>query len=434
MDNISKFKSHSQLLNHIKKMGLNICNHNMIIKDLSDAQQYFKKMENMRNKLPYEIDGIVYKIDDLYLQNKVGVTSKAPKWSIAYKFKSEGGISKLLDVTFQIGRTGVITPVAELDPIKVGGVTVSRATLHNMDEIQKKDIMIGDFVYVKRAGDVIPKIEKVIIKKRKSVTKINIPIDCPSCGTKIVKISDQSIYKCPNQYNCLPQIKQVIIHFVSRKAMNIPGLGESIISMLVDKELITNYSDLYYLKMSDLTELDGMADKSSSNILTSIDKSKNIMFDRLIYALGIKEVGDTTSKVLAKYYKNISQLLYAKLDELESIKDIGPIVAKNIIDFIAEKRNIKIIDRLINGGLLIKYNNSQSNILEGKTYVITGSFSKYKRDHIKEILVNKGATVSSSISRNTTALILGDKPGSKFKKAQDLDIDIISEDSLSKLL
>ena len=253
----------------------------------------------IRDTLGYEIDGIVYKINDYDYQKKLGFTAKAPKWAIAYKFLSAEAVTTLTNVTFQVGRTGVITPVAELTPVNIGGVLVSRANLHNMDEVVKKDIRINDKVFVKRAGDVIPEIDRVLFKDRNRSTKIRIPSKCPSCSTKIVKITDQSSYKCPNEYNCLPQITQSIQHFASRKAMNISGLGESLIETLVNKEMIKNYSDLYTLDASLLITLERMVSKSSSNIIYSINKSKNISFDRFLYALGIREVGITTARVLA---------------------------------------------------------------------------------------------------------------------------------------
>ena len=427
--------THSESMRRLKKYGLMICEHNKLIYNLNDAFKYFQHIDSMRESLPYEIDGVVFKVDEIKLQNLIGSTSKAPKWSIAYKFQSAEAVSELLDVTFQIGRTGVITPVAELKPNLIGGVIVSRATLHNMDEINKRDIHIGDFVYVKRAGDVIPAVDRVCYERRKLIKKIVIPKKCPSCGTPIIKISNQSIYKCTNEYECLPQIKQSIFHFASRKAMNIPGLGESLIDTLVNEKIISNFSDLYSLTTQKLIELDRIALKSSENILSSLEKSKSISFDRFIYALGIKEVGFNTAKILSNNFSSIKNLINSNQVKLEAIKDIGPIVTKNILDFFHIKRNISIIDKLIKAGINVKYPKvSVNKKYSNKTFVITGTFNDYSRDEIIEIISNGGGTISNSVSKNTHALILGDKPGSKYQKAKDLNIEIINEKKLTKLL
>ena len=435
IDDKYKDLKHSESMERLKKFGLKVCTHNKLTHSLGDAFKYFKHINSMRESLPYEIDGVVFKVDEIKLQHLIGSTSKAPKWSIAYKFQSAEAVSELLDVTFQIGRTGVITPVAELKPNLIGGVIVSRATLHNMDEINKRDIHIGDFVYVKRAGDVIPAVDRVCYEKRKSIKKIVIPKKCPSCRTPIIKVSNQSIYKCTNEYGCLPQIKQSIFHFASRKAMNIPGLGESLIDTLVDEKVISDFSDLYSLTTQKLIELDRIALKSSENILSSLERSKSILFDRFIYALGIKEVGLNTAKVLSNNFSSIKSLINSDQEKLEAIKDIGPIVTKNILDFFYIKRNINIINKLIKAGINIEYPKASINKKYlNKTFVITGTFDGYSRDEIIEIISNGGGTISNSVSKNTHALILGDKPGSKYKKAKDLNIEIINEKKLSKLL
>ena len=435
IDKIYNDLTHSESMRRLKEYGLMICEHNKLISNLNDAFKYFQHIDSMRESLPYEIDGVVFKVDEIRLQNLIGSTSKAPKWSIAYKFQSAEAVSELLDVTFQIGRTGVITPVAELKPNLIGGVIVSRATLHNMDEINKRDIHIGDFVYVKRAGDVIPAVDRVCYEKRKLIKKIVIPKKCPSCRTPIIKVSNQSIYKCTNEYGCLPQIKQSIFHFASRKAMNIPGLGESLIDTLVDEKVISDFSDLYSLTTQKLIKLDRIALRSSENILSSLEKSKAILFDRFIYALGIKEVGLNTAKILSNNFSPIKSLINSNKVKLEAIKDIGPIVTKNILDFFHIKRNINIIDKLIKAGINIKYPKvSVNKKYSNKTFVITGTFDDYSRDEIIEIIFNVGGTISNSVSKNTHALILGDKPGSKYQKAKDLNIEIINEKKLSKLL
>lgn len=427
-------KTHSQSLSRISKYGLPICNLNKTIKSINDAQEYFKHLNDIRSTLSFEIDGIVFKIDNYKQQESLGLTSKAPKWAIAYKFKSIEVKTKLLDVTFQVGRTGIITPVAELESVNIGGVNVSRASLHNMDEINRKDIRINDIVYVKRAGDVIPEIDRVSINQRTKSIKIKTPKKCPACGSILNKISSQSIYKCTNQHNCKPQIIQTIQHFASRKAMNISGLGESIIESLVDSKTINNFTDLYHLNMQKLLNIERMAEKSSKNLLNSIQKSKNNSFDRLIYALGINEVGITTSKSLASNFKNMDSLMTASIEDLCLINDIGEIVAENIFEYFRNKYNKNNIKKLFNIGLQITYSSKNSMNLSEKTYVITGSFINMSRQDIEQSIIDNGGRVTGSISNKTTALILGLKPGSKLDKAKKLNIDIITEEEFFKLL
>jgi DNA ligase (NAD+) len=428
-------KSHSEGLKRITNYGLQVCEHNKIIVSLAEAREYFNYINSLRSTLPYEIDGIVFKVNDYNLQKKIGYTSKAPKWSIAYKFQSIEAVTILKDVNFQVGRTGVITPVAELNPISIGGVTVSRASLHNMDEIKKKDVRIGDYVFVKRAGDVIPDIDRVLFNKRKNVKKITIPKICPSCNTSIIKISNQSIYKCPNNYDCQPQIIQTIQHFASRKAMNIDGLGEGIIVLLIKNKLISNYADLYNLSKKTLVNLDRMGELSSNNLLTSIEKSKDIEFSKFIYALGIKEVGHTTANIISKNFTSIDKLMLTSTNFLEGIKDIGPIVSKNIYDFFSDAHNKNIIKKLLNYGIYIKYKKTKMhNKFKGYIFVITGTFNNYSRKELEELIDSNGGKISNSISKNTTFLLLGDNPGSKHKKAKDLNVKIITEKNFIRLL
>ena len=428
-------ETHSSYMNLLKKFGLPVSELNHSSSNLDNAIKYYKEIEKERENLPYEIDGVVFKVDNLKLQKKLGQTSKAPKWSIAYKFQSASKITKLIDVTFQVGRTGIITPVAELETLNIGGVKVSRASLHNMDEITKKDIQIGDYVLVKRAGDVIPDIVKTIITKRKNTKKILMPKHCPACGSIIKKIETQAQYRCINQNSCKPQIKQSIIHFASRKAMNIDGLGDSIINDLVELKKIFSYADIYTLRYNDLISLDRMGDLSTNNLLKSIEKSKNVTFDKFIYALGIKEVGETTAKMISSNFKSINKFFKTTNDDLEYIQDIGPIVSKNIIKFILDKKNIENIKNLLKYGVNIEYNlNEKLTNSKNESFVITGTFNNYTRDDLTELLAAKGLLVSNNISKKTSGLIVGDKPGSKYQKALDLKIKIILEKDLIKFL
>ena len=428
-------KTHMSSLERIKSYGLPVCELNKLVLNLEAARDYYNYIIALRDSLGYEIDGIVYKVNNYESQELLGFTAKAPKWAIAYKFISAEAMTTLANVTFQVGRTGVITPVAELKPINIGGVLVSRASLHNMDEIIRKDIRINDTVYVKRAGDVIPEIDRVSIVHRKNSTKIVMPKKCPSCEVDLIKISEQSTYKCPNEYNCSPQIMQSIQHFASRKAMNISGLGESLIETMVDNHIIKNYTDLYILDIKSLLNLDRMALKSSTNLIDSINKSKNISFDRFLYSLGIREVGTSTARVLAKSFSTIESLMNTDKIQLEMIKDIGPIVGENNYKFFKLKKNKDNILKLIKNGIHIIY--SEASIVQeynGMTFVVTGVFDNYKRKDIEDRIRLKGGNISVSVSKKTHALILGTNPGSKYQRALDLNIKIIEESGLPKLL
>ena len=435
IDESYRDSNHSEAMRRLKRFGLNICEYNKKINNESDALEFYNFMNNKRDSLPYEIDGIVYKVDDYALREIIGKTNKAPKWSIAYKFKSLEMRTYLKDVTFQVGRTGIITPVAELNPVNIGGVKVSRASLHNFDEIQKKDICIGDYVFVKRAGDVIPEVDRVDKTKRKNVSKITIPKKCPSCRSSIKRVSTQSIFRCENEYGCMPQIIQSISHFSSRKAMNINGLGESIIISLVENKLIRDYADLFSLKKSDLLKLERMGELSVKNLIESLEKAKEPSFDRFIFALGIREVGETLARIIANEFKDIDSFMEAKLVALEDIKDIGPIVAKNIEDFFRKEKNVIKINRLIENGVNIRYlQKSFNKNFENKSFVITGSFKIFPRKKIEEYIINNGAKLSSTVSKKTDFLVCGDKPGSKYEKAKNLNVKILNEDEFIKLL
>ena len=428
-------RTHMDSLQRIKSYGLPVCELNKLTPNLATAKNYYKHIISIRDSLEYEIDGIVYKVNSYESQKLLGFTTKAPKWAIAYKFLSAEAMTTLVNVTFQVGRTGVITPVAELKPVNIGGVLVSRASLHNMDEIIRKDIRINDTIYVKRAGDVIPEVDRVSITHRKKSTKIIMSKKCPSCGTLVIKIPNQSTYKCPNEDNCLPQVMQSIQHFASRKAMNISGLGESLVETLVNNHIIKNYADLYVLDIKSLLNLDRMALKSSTNLINSINKSKNITFDRFLYSLGIREVGVSTARVLSKSFSTIDILMNADKTELEMINDIGPIVGENIYTFFKLQKNKNNILKLINNGIHIIYQEGGiTQEYDGMTFVISGVFENYQRKEIEDGIRSKGGKISSTISKKTYALILGANPGSKYQKALDLNINIIEEGNLPKLL
>ncbi|MGA0277758.1 MAG: NAD-dependent DNA ligase LigA, partial [Candidatus Kariarchaeum pelagius] len=394
---------------------------------------YFDQMNSDRHKIPYDIDGLVYRVDEFQYYNKLGYTSKSPKWAIAYKFKSLEAMTQILDVTFQVGRTGTITPVAELEPVNIGGVNVSRATLHNFSEIEAKDININDFVYVKRAGDVIPDIDRVELNKRKITKKIIPPKKCPSCNSILSKIDNQVAFKCINNKGCIPQIEQSIIHFISRKAMNIQGIGNQIIKELISKKIIKSSADLFKLSQDDFKKLDRVGDKSINNYLTSINLAKNVMFNKFIYALGIQEVGESSSKSIAKKFNSIDEFVNCNFETLIEINDVGPIVANNIMTYLDDKDNKSNIKNLISHGINIIYEKATKS-QKLTNVVITGTFNKYSRSELVDTLEANGYKITSNISNTTNLLICGDNPGSKFNKALDYEIKIIYEKELLKLL
>ena len=425
------FNQHHELMKFLSSLGFPINKYSKLTTNLKSIFSYIKNMNSIRDNIPYEIDGLVFRVNDLSTYSLLGTTSKAPKWAIAYKFKAQEALTKIIDVTFQVGRTGTITPVAELETINIGGVNVSRATLHNFSEIESKDIHINDYVYVKRAGDVIPDIDRVELNKRKSITKIVIPQKCPSCNSILVQVENQIAYKCLNFKNCTPQIEQSIIHFISRKAMNIIGIGNQTIRELVAKKIISKTADLYNLVSLDFQKLDRVGEKSIKNFLQSIEESKNVSFNKFIYALGIKEVGESSAKSLADSFSDIDKLLKCNNSNLQKIPDIGPIVAENIIKFLNDQDNYNNILKLIKSGINITYNKQTIN---GSTAVITGKFDNYSRQEIIDKISKLGYRVISTVSKRTNLLICGSKPGSKKNKAETLGVKIIYEDSLSKLL
>ena len=436
LSNENDFTNHSDVIKYLNDSGIVVSPFSQIVTGADECNKYYQKIESTRGSLDFEIDGVVYKVNRISYQNELGFISKAPRWAIAHKFSSVEVESRILDIDFQVGRTGTITPVAKLNPINVGGVMVSNATLHNMDEISRKDIRNGDHVFVRRAGDVIPEIVSVNKKKRSQQTKkIIFPVQCPSCGSEIIRKEGESAAKCTASSTCPDQIKEGLKHFVSRNAFDIEGLGEKIIDQLLDSNLIKTTSDLYSLNIDELISLERMAERSSQNILTSIEKSKMISFDRFIYAQGINDVGLATSKSLSENYSSLEELVNTEIEELLTIRDIGPIVAKSILDFFKEIKNIDNINRLIEKGVEIIYQSeNDSQILIGKTFVITGKLKNLTRSEAKNFIKNNGGKVTSAVSKNTNYLLAGENPGSKIKKAEDIGVTIINEDQMLDLI
>ena len=432
------------LMCKLKEWGFQLTEDVELVKGVNGLLNYYQTLTHKRADLSYDIDGLVYKLNDLNLQQKVGSIAKAPRWALAHKFPAEEVESEILAVDFQVGRTGAITPVARLKPVAVGGVIVSNATLHNMDEIKRKDIHVHDRVIVRRAGDVIPEVVKALPQYRQEVSEIEMPLSCPVCHSVIETADDQTIARCMSGWQCQAQKKERIKHFSSRKAMDIDGLGDKIVEQLVDRELVNWPHDLYHLGLVQLVHLERMGRKSSLNLLDAIDKSKSITLARFIYAIGIKDIGEVSSKTLAKHFKTLDKFKQAQVDELIALNDIGEIMAHNITQFWKNDSNLKLVDALMASGVTIEEMfkekpNDQSALIEGdpfygKTVVITGSFSQFSRDQLKEKLSRLGAKTVGSVSSKTDFLVAGEKAGSKLAKAQSLQVETIDEQKLMGLL
>lgn len=429
--------THSQAMQQLKKWGFRICPDIKVVQGAEGCIQYYEEIQEKREKLAYEIDGVVYKVNKFVMQETLGFVSRAPRWAIAHKFPAQEEMTRLKDVEFQVGRTGALTPVARLEPVFVGGVTVTNATLHNMDEIQRKDVRIGDRVIVRRAGDVIPEVARVIPNKRPANTKkIILPTHCPVCNSLVERLEGEVVARCSGGLFCPAQRKEAIKHFASRKALDIDGLGVKLVEQLFDEKLINRVSDLYLLSTDQLEKLERMGEKSAQNLIDSLEVSKTPTLARFIYSLGIREVGETTAKQLAQHFRSLDALSEANEEDLIEIDEVGPIVAKHIISFFKETHNIEVIESLLAAGVspIIPEKISEDLPLDGKTYVLTGSLQKMKRSDAKTQLEGLGAKVSGSVSKKTTAVFAGEKAGSKLTKAESLDIPVYNEDALLEIL
>ena len=428
--------THSEFLERLKNWGLPVNPEVKIVKGIEKAIQFHKQLETIRNEFPYEIDGSVIKVNSLSIRNKLGVRSRSPRWAIAGKFKAQQVTTIINDIFTSVGRTGAITPVAKLQPVEVGGVTVTNATLHNQDEIDRKDIRIGDTVIIERSGDVIPKVIKVIQEKRTEDAKVyHLPDHCPECNNQLMRPENEVVFRCPN-YSCPAKIKGNIKHFVSKNALDMDGLGEKLIDQLVSERIIKKVDDLFRIKKNQLANLERMGDKSADNIIDSINNSKLTTFSRFIYALGIRHVGEHTSKILESAFKgNFDSFLEATFEDLESIEEIGPIVAQSIIEFWNDESNKQIANNCFEFGIKLKRNNEiVDQILTGKTFVFTGSLERINRKEAKEIVERQGGRASNSVSKNTDYVVAGPGSGTKLEKAKILGINIINEDEFEKLV
>ncbi|MDO4763559.1 MAG: NAD-dependent DNA ligase LigA [Flavobacteriaceae bacterium] len=433
-------KTHWELLQKMKSVGFHISEHSQLCKSLDEVKSFIEYWDKKRHQLGFDIDGIVVKVNDLKQQEILGYTAKSPRWATAHKFKAEKVETQLISIDYQVGRTGAVTPVANLKPVLLAGTTVKRASLHNEDIIRNLDLHIGDFVYVEKGGEIIPKIVGVNKEKRLENTE---PVQyaklCPKCETPLIKIQDQAIHFCPNDFHCPPQVVGKMIHFVSRKAMDIENLGSETIEQLYREGLIQNIADFYTLKKEQLIPLERMAEKSAQNIIQGIEKSKEIPFERVLYGIGIKHIGETIAKKLVKNFNSIEALKNATLEELVQVEDIGQKIAESLVSFFQNEENIQILERLKSYGIQLEkaenQNETISNVLEGKTFLFTGKLSLFTRDQAEEMVEKHGGKNISAVSKNLNYLVVGEKAGSKLKKAQEIGtITILDEQQFLDLI
>ncbi len=429
-------QTHLQSLQRLEAYGFPVNPHYRLCKNRQQVFQYVEEWDKKRQSLPYEIDGVVIKVNSVRQQNVLGSTAKSPRWAIAFKFKAEQAETRLNKVTWQVGRTGIVTPVAELEPVFLAGTTVSRATLHNVDEIARKDIREGDIVRIEKGGDIIPKIVEVVKDKRSPQSlPLAVPTSCPACATPLIRVEDETAIRCPNK-QCPEQIKRRIEHFAGRNAMDIEGLGTSLVEALVDKRLLKDVSDIYTLKSKDVSALERMGEKSAKNLMRAIERSKQQPLHRLIFALGIPYIGINSARILSNHFKSLKALSEASLEELERIDGIGGIMAQSIIDFFADSENKKLLERLERMGLTMSESETESSsgTLNGKSFVLTGTLEGISRTEASELIVKHGGRVISSVSKNTDYVLAGENPGSKLQKAMQLGVPVISLNDLKAMI
>lgn len=433
-------KTQFESLQKAKEWGFKVPNACTLANSIEEVLQFIQHWDIHRHNLPYETDGVVIKVNNLYQQEELGYTAKSPRWAMAYKFKTEQAVTILEKITYQVGRTGAITPVANLKPVQLAGTTVKRASLHNADQIEKLDIRENDTVYVEKGGEIIPKIVGVDFSKRSSNSQPTQYItQCPECQTPLTRKQGEAQHYCPNFYGCPPQITGRVQHFISRKAMDIEGLGGETVELLFKAGLIQNYADLYTLKIEQLLPLERMAQKSAENLVAGVEKSKQIPFERVLFALGIRFVGETVAKKLAKHYKSIDAIQFATQLELIMVDEIGEKIAESVVEFFSKQENIDIINRLKSYNVELQLSEEalqgQTNLLQGKTFVVSGVFEKVSRDELKKLIENNGGKVSGSISAKTTYVVAGANMGpSKKEKAESLGVPIISEDEFLEMV
>jgi DNA ligase (NAD+) len=428
--------THEELLNRYADLGLPVCPERKILKSVEEMLAFYHEIEAKRDSLPYDIDGIVYKVNSIAEQNALGFVSRAPRFALAHKFPAQEALTTVLGIDVQVGRTGAITPVARLAPVEVGGVTVTNATLHNEDEVKRKDVRVGDTVSVRRAGDVIPEVVSVIHERRpKGTAQFVIPTRCPVCDSHIERLADEAVARCSGGLFCGAQRKQALIHFAHRRALDIEGLGEKIVDQLVDQNLVRTPADLYKLGFSALANLERMGEKSADNLIQAINQSRSTTLARFIFALGIRHVGETTAKDLANHYQSMHALMDASLEDLLTVKDVGPVVADSIVSFMAEAHNREVIEQLLASGMQLSVEKRViSAAVAGKIFVLTGTFPTLSRDQAKDLLERAGAKVAGSVSKKTDYVVAGADAGSKLTKAEEFGIAVIDEQAMLDLL
>ena len=430
-------RTHGESIKRLEAWGLPVSPEMRRLEGISSCHHYFREIGKRREDFGYDIDGVVFKVDEIELQQALGFVSRAPRWAVAQKFPAQEEMTELLAIDVQVGRTGALTPVARLSPVSVAGVTVTNATLHNEDEIRRKDIRVGDTVMIRRAGDVIPQVLKVVLEKRPaSARPFVMPAACPECGADVIRDQDGAILRCSGGLFCPAQRKEAIKHFASRRAMDIEGLGDKLVEQLVDRQLISNPADLYRLQVDTLAGLERMGQRSAENLVKALEKSRGTSFARFLFALGIREVGEATAQALALHYGTIDALVKADGEDLQGVPDVGPVVADHIVTFFRQPHNLEVIDDLLTAGIHwadVAPASSSGHPLAGKVFVLTGTLSR-PRDAVKQELQSLGAKVTGSVSGNTDYLVAGADPGSKLAKAEALGVTVLDEAGLAKLI
>ena len=428
---------HSEMLQELRQMGFKICPQSRVVESIEGCLEYYREMGAMRSQLPYQIDGVVYKVDDVDLQRQLGFISRAPRWAIAHKFPAEEALTVVRGIEFQIGRTGALTPVARLEPVFVGGVTVSNATLHNMDELTRKDVRVGDTVVVRRAGDVIPEVARVLPERRvEGAQLVTLPGFCPVCGSPVVREADQAVARCTGGRICSAQRKEEIKHFASRRAMDIQGLGDKLVEQLVDRDWVKTPADLFALPAAQLATLERMGEKSAQKLQSAIESARRTTLPRFLYALGIRDVGEATALALAQHFTDLAQLRSAGEEEIQQVPDVGPVVAKQVAAYFKDAENAAVVDRLLAAGIRWPALSAAGakGAQSGKTFVLTGTLAAMSRDAAAEAIAQRGGKVAGSVSKKTDYVVAGAEAGSKLKKATELGIPVLDEAAFLKLL
>ena len=432
-DGRNLFERHSEALRSLQTAGFKVNPNHRLVHSIDEVWTFIQEWEAERDKLPYETDGIVVKVDRVRLQQELGFTGKAPRWAIAFKYAAHSGETQIEDIVPQVGRTGKLTPVAWLKPVPIGGTTVSRATLHNMDEIERLGVRIGDWVQVERGGDVIPKVVRVLEDRPRGHKHFHMPEHCPVCGGHVVRAEGEADHRCVNA-NCPAKLRETIRHFASRGVMNIEGMGDALVNQLVETGLVKNVADIYSLTEDDLLKLERMGKKSADNILKEIESSKKLPLERVIYGLGIRFVGERTAQFLAEHFGSIDALMDASEEELQEVNEIGPSVSASIREFFDEPKNVALVKRLESAGLTFKGEKRQrGTALAGKTFVLTGTLERHTRDEAKKLIEDAGGKVAGSVSKKTDYVVAGAEAGSKLDKARELGVAVVDEDEMERL-